>query len=429
MDTEIDKNAFACRQALEALRSGVPNAESVKLLGCGQSQVESKFTELLAKCTDLDNPTFHSLGMLVSGDFGTGKSHLLSYLEHQALKKGFVCSRVAISKETPLYDQAKVFTSAIDNGRIPDCTGQLMEEIGLSLEEETDAYARFFQWANRSGLLHSIFPATLMLHERANDLELINEVRAFWSGERIAMAKVKNGLKAIGQLQNFPFKAPKARELPPQRLRFASELIKAAGYKGWVVLFDEIELVASYGPLQRARSYAELACWLGEVSAETCPGLVVAGTVTDDFATAILTGKRDLDSASSRLRSRENGDAADRAEAGMRSLEQSTIALEPPTAEDVKATVEKLRKIYSVAYGWEAPQLKSMAGGAGYRSRMRYKIRAPINEWDLLRLYPNSRPETVGTEFRVSYEDIPEPEDDTIFKGLNNGIHPAVGLE
>ena len=413
MGAEINKSVFSCRQALEALRSGVPNEESVKLLGCGQSQVESQFTELLEKCTDLDNPLSRSQGMLVSGDFGAGKSHLLSYLEHQALKKGFVCSRVAISKETPLYDRAKVYTSAIDNGRIPNRTGQLMEEIGLSLEQETDAYLLFFQWANRSGQLHPVFPATLMLHERTNDLELINEVRAFWSGERIAMARVKDGLKAIGQSQNFPFKAPKARELPPLRLRFATELIKAAGYEGWVVLLDEVELVASYGPLQRARSYAELAFWLGEVSAEACPGLIVVGTVTDDFATAILTGKRDLDSAGSLLRSRGNTDAADRAEVGMRSLEQETIALEPPTAEDVKVTVEKLREIYSVAYGWEAPPLKSMAGGAGYRNRMRYKVRASINEWDLLRLYPNSHPETEGTEFRVSYEEVPELEQET----------------
>ncbi len=44
---------------------------------------------------------------------------------------------------------------------------------------------------------------------------------------------------------------------------------------------------------------------------------------------------------------------------------------------------------------------------------MRYKVRAAINEWDLLRLYPNSRPETEGTEFNSKYEEIPELEQET----------------
>ena len=41
-------------------------------------------------------------------------------------------------------------------------------------------------------------------------------------------------------------------------MRFVLELVKAAGYRGWIVLIDEIELVANYSVLQRARSYAEL---------------------------------------------------------------------------------------------------------------------------------------------------------------------------
>ena len=52
--------------------------------------------------------------------------------------------------------------------------------------------------------------------------------------------------------------------MPPQKLRFVLELIKAAGYNGWVILLDEIELVANYSVLQRARSYAELARWDGK---------------------------------------------------------------------------------------------------------------------------------------------------------------------
>ena len=413
MISAIDvKDAFACKRALEGLRNGVPNEEAVKLLGCNQPQAERQFEELLSKSIDSDGPPSHALGMLVSGDFGTGKSHLLSYLEHQALSQGFVCSRVTISKETPLYDLAKVFKSAVDFARMPNRTGQLMEELGLILEK-SDAYPRFFLWADsEQNGLHRIFPATLMVHERASDFDLVSEIRAFWSGERIKVATVKDGLRQIGQLPNYPFRAPKVKELPPQRLRFATELIKGAGYNGWVVLLDEVELIGSYTLPQRAKSYAEIARWLGKVEDEGCPGLVVVGTVTSDFAAAVLgdSGKQDRHNAAHRLRSRGDDVTAARAETGMRVLEREATPLEPPTDEDVNATIEKLRQIHSVAYVWDAPRREGKAGGAGYQGRMRYKVRAAINEWDLLRLYPDSRPETEGTEISISYEEQPDLE-------------------
>ena len=285
MNTSTDgKNPLTCRRALEGLRNGVPNEAAVKLMGCNQPQVEKRFQELLSQATDPDNHRSASLGMLVSGDFGSGKSHLLAYLEHQALAQGFVCSRVCISKETPLHRLDKVFKSAVTYGRMPDGTGQLMEELGLRLEKSKEAYARFFRWANsEQNRLHRIFPASLMVHERANDFERISDIRSFWSGEKIKISTVKDGLRQVGQFHKYRFKAPKAKELPPQRLRFATELIKGAGYKGWVVLLDEVELIGSYTPLQRAKSYAELARWLGRVEDEKYPGLVVVGTVTADF--------------------------------------------------------------------------------------------------------------------------------------------------
>ena len=75
-------------------------------------------------------------------------------------------------------------------------------------------------------------------------------------GKRIKISRVKDGLRQIGQYRTYSFGAPKAVELPSQWLRFATQLIKGAGCKGWVVLLDEIELIGSYSLLQRGRAYA-----------------------------------------------------------------------------------------------------------------------------------------------------------------------------
>ena len=396
------------RRAMEALRNGVPNQEAVRLLGCNQPQAETQFQDLLSRASDNAAPPRSALGMLVSGDFGAGKSHLLSHFEYRALSQGFVCSKVAISKETPLYDLGKVFKSAMDNGRILDRTGPLIEEIGLQLSYDSDGFSNLFSWANSpSSSVHPIFSASLLVHERSNDLELNRSIESFWAGDRIKVSDVKSGLRQIGQLQSYSFRAPRASELPPQRLRFATELIKGAGHNGWVVLLDEIELVGQYSLLQRARSYSELARWLGQAQGDSYPGLVVVGTVTSDYALANISAeassKKDRDYAGQRLRSRGDDNGATRAETAMRLLERECTPLSAPAEADVNNTLSTLRHIYSEAYGWDAPRLEARTGAAGFRQRMRYQIRSAINEWDLLRLYPDSRPETVEREFRHRY--------------------------
>ena len=409
MAVHIEENqALTSRRALEALRNGVPNSDAVGILGCNQPMVE-QFGDMLTKTADSDAPPSDALGMLASGDFGSGKSHLLTHLEQQALSRGFVCSKVAISKETPLYDLGKVFKSAVDNGRMPNRGGRLIEELGQALKPDSQEYASFFIWANdtESNGLSQMFPASLLVHERSRDLELNSDIEYFWAGDRIKISRVKDGLRQIGQMQSYSFRAPRAAELHPQRLRFAIELIKAAGYKGWVVLLDEIELVGSYSLLQRGRSYAELTRWLGKATSEPYPGLVVVGTVTEDYASAIISPdgeKKDRDYVVPKLRARY-GDIVDRANIGMDLLERECIPLNPPTDAEVRDMVEKLREIYTHAYGWDAPVLQRETRGAGYQNRMRYKVRASINEWDLLRLYPDYQPVTESEEFRPTYEE------------------------
>ena len=245
---------LARRRAVEVLRNGVPNRDAVAMLGCNQPRAEEAFSALLAGAAEAGGPAGGALGMLVSGDFGAGKSHLLAHLERRALARGFVCSRVAISKETPLYDLGKVFRSAIENGRMPDRRGRLIEELGLVTDWRSRASADFLQWAESaasSGVLSRMFPASLLVYERLNDIELNGRIESFWAGDRLKVSEVKSGLASIGQKQARSFRAPRAAELPPQRLRFAIELIKCAGYKGWVVLLDELELIGSYSILQR----------------------------------------------------------------------------------------------------------------------------------------------------------------------------------
>jgi hypothetical protein len=350
--------------------------------------------------------------MLLSGDFGTGKSHMLEYFEHLALSQNYVCSRIAVSKQMPFYNLGKVFKAAIDNGVVPCLVGQMVEELGVTLDPNSNEYVKFFQWAHAedSGL-HPIFPATLMAHERSPDLEVLSKLYWFWSGDQILIRDVQDPLKAVGQWHNYKFKAPKPLDLPPQKLRYVLELVKAAGYKGWVVLIDELELIGSYGVVQRAGSYAELARWMGLTPDEQYPGLVVVGAISEDFERAVIDDKYDRDKVEPRLRMKGDHLKAGRAVAGMQRISNRT-QLAQLSEESVQATIDKIREMYSVAYDWDAPFFKSHPAGAGYQRAIRYKVKSAVNTWDLQRLYPDSHPEMQETEYRFGYTEDQDLEEE-----------------
>ena len=277
-------------------------------------------------------------------------------------------------------------------------------------------YDRFSRWVMREDHhLHQIFSATLMLYENFNDFELRSKIESFWGGDAIRVAEVKEGLRQINQARSFPFRAPKAAELPPQRLKFATELIKGAGYKGWVVLLDEVELVGYYSPRQRARSYAELARWLGKAADEHYPGLVVVAAITQDFESRVLghNGKQDNIKAPNLLRELREPRLAALAEAGIQAIERDTLPLRKPDDEHFRETLANLGHIYAEAYDWEAPPATVSLGGAGDQDTMRYKVRAAINQWDLLRLYPDAHPETESSGFSHQYAEMLELEQES----------------
>src|SRR5476651_675212 len=118
------------RRTIEALRSGVPNRDAVSELGSAQHEIESRFDVLLG---EIDGGRGNR-GLLVAGNFGTGKSHLLEYLEHLALERQFVTSKVVISKETPLHDPAKVFGTAVSNAIVPGRRGSAIGEVVRELD-------------------------------------------------------------------------------------------------------------------------------------------------------------------------------------------------------------------------------------------------------------------------------------------------------
>ena len=413
-----DADRLACRRAVEALRSGVPNADAVSALGSGQADIEDECTRLLDSVAVPGDRRPARASMLFGGGFGEGKSHLLTHLSHLAVSAGFVVSRVVVSKETPLHDPAKVFRAAVESAVASGGVRGVVAEAAASLEPDSPAYADLLRWLRGPGSdLNERFEATLLLHQRLGsdapgaDEEFVDAIVRFWSGDPVQMPDLRRQLKAVGEGRSFTFTPVRARELARQRLRFLPRLLEAGGHAGWVVLFDEAELIGRYTLLQRGRSYAELARWL-DGDGEPGEPLVVVVAMTDDFDAAVLTEKGDREVVPGRLRDKQTDEYAEMAalaQRGMRHIESSMRSLVPPDAAELDRAYATLRRLHGTAYAWAPPDVAGLERlGA---TRMRQYVRAWINEWDLVRLDPRYAPDTEVLTVATGYAEMAEDDE------------------
>lgn len=395
------------RRTIEALRSGVPNRDAVRELGSSQQHIEQRFAELLNEI----QAERGNRGFLIGGDFGTGKSHLLEYLQHVALDRRFVASKVVISKETPLHDPVKVYRAAAGDAVVPDRRGGAIGEIARSLDFDSAAFRELTNWVNSDEAgLNERFGATLYLYQdlRQSDPEFADRIVRFWSGDPIGVGEIKRRLREAGEAASWVLSKVTVRDLALQRFRFAAALIVAAGYSGWILLLDEVELIGRYSILQRGKAYGELARWVHGFDGERIPWLGSVLAITDDFVPWVIDEKNDLEVVPARLRARNDELLAARAERGIAIVSREREPLEPPSDEVLSETYRRLQELHSTAYDWKAPELRIELGG-GARS-MRQYVRTWINEWDLRRLDPSYRPVIEIEEMRPEYSEDPDLE-------------------
>jgi hypothetical protein len=401
-------------RAVEALRAGVPNRDAVQALGSSQSVIEDQFRRQLAAVKNGFSQGIAAAGTLIAGDFGSGKSHLLEYLQHIALENNFVCSKVVISKETPLYDPAKMYTAAIESATVPDRAGAALVTVARKLVFDSPPYTQFVQWVNHpDNGLSTRFAATVFVFEGGkgeHSPEVSERIIQFWSGSPVAVRELRDWLRELGEAATYKIDKVSVKELALQRYQFVPRLMVAAGYAGWVILIDEVELIGRYSLRQRAKSYAELARWMGKLEGHTIPGLTTVLAITSAFESEVINYRNDEENIPGRLRAR-GGEAeslvASQAERGMRTIQRDKVLIEPPTEATIREIYDKVTAIYSTAYDWN-PAMGYVTPDR--TARIRQHIKRWITEWDLKRLYPEYKPEIEVTELRQDYSERPELE-------------------
>jgi hypothetical protein len=306
----------------------------------------------------------------------------------------FVVSRVVISKETPLT-LAAVFAAAVRNAELPDSVDDPIATVLAVLRERPAERAALDELVSttESGFA-PVFAAMLFLLQRAPLPEMVRRVERFVAGAKISDLAVKKALREAGAGRVFAIGRADPQALLEQRIEFLARLFRAAGYGGWCILLDEVELIGRYSPLQRATAYAWLAAWLGLEGTRAFAGVAVVYAISADFKSAVIDQRMDEEKLPDRLRQKGRGHEARLAEAAIRHIERTirTRLLPDPTEASLRVGQQHLRHLYAEAYGWVPPELP--LGQRTASSAMRQFTKAWVTQWDLQRLSG----ETVGIE-------------------------------
>ena len=379
------------RMAIEALRAGVPNRAAIRQMGTEQSGIEHAFDAALSAAWADAVPARAGTalaGLGIAGGFGTGKSHLLGYLAEVARQQGFVVSRIVVSKETPLSHPRHVLAAALRDAALPDRPDDPIAACVTILREQPEALAAMeTAIGTQDAGFAPIFTACLFLVRRASTPpETLRRIARLWSGAKVSTSAIRQALVAAGASRTYPLRAVPAAALTRQLARFVSLLFRAAGYAGWCILLDEIELIGRYTPLQRAMSYAALAVWLGLDGEHRVPGIVTAYAITDDFVTAVINARLDSEKLPERLMLKGRTTEAALARSAIRHVERTVRQnrLLPPTLNDLIICHDKVRRLYSAAYDWPAPPLPPAERTSS--GTLRQYIKGWITQWDLRRL-------------------------------------------
>lgn len=396
------------RRAIESLRSGVPSRYAVERLGSTQDRIRGQ-VEASLLALESGQPVEP---LAVAASFGSGKTHLLEYLQHLAESQGFVTSYVVVSPEMPLGNPHAVLKAIAETAEAPGRVGKALRALAPELSTGLAAWQDVRKWAE---VIDARFPAMLHLYESfLADEDLRVQILDDFQGKPLTKTEITRKLKEIGAASQYDLGKQRGRQpnalLAHDRIRLLARLFRAAGCKGWVVLFDELERMHQFSVKQRHASYEEIGWW-HEVAGEAGSGILPLFTMTAGFLQETVTGGTNDAARLDHASLGNSFEARDRRVYEGIELLKKHVVLEPTTTAQDAQIRERIRGIYEDAYEVSLPA--APADRTDDLLPVRSKIRKWITQWDLSRYYEGYRSDVRVGNVEFDAAEIGDAELDT----------------
>lgn len=401
MGTSMKTDFNACR-VIEALRSGVPSRAAGEYFSEARPAMMQKIQSRLEQVHE----TGHSDGMIFTGRYGEGKTHLLGTVFGMAFAHNMVVSYVSLGKETPVDRPYLLFPKIIANTYLPGAAQPgfrpKLEDLtqGSSISGELLAYAAKELETDKLYFLLKAFLGTQEEEERYAFL-------ADLEGDFTTGQVIKRSYRRItGTAAKFSQNFSKTKH-GFDYFYFTSHLFKTLGYGGWVLLFDEAELLGGMGKKTRAKSYVQLQRFL-----KPSPKLESVFSLfafSSSYAEDVIDAKKEFENVEAAFsEDRESLTAAKSVLNGILNAPE----LMPLTREETMQVLLSIQDFHGRAYGWKpevsADTIYQVTESGGYLLRTR--IRSAIEFFDQLYQYGEAGKTKVTKLGKETYDEDDTPE-------------------
>jgi len=380
---EYDNNRKQAISVVESLRAGIPTRASTRELSDLRPSLTKLIKQDLAQLAQGNIPQ----GRLVWGAYGQGKTHALTTIEHVALDLGFAVSRVSLSREVSCHHLFNFYGRVASAIRTPN--SQIFGiQPALDKKASGDLPDSRIQEPNR--YIHPL-PAFVLEDYFYTTGEEQDLLYGDLMGTRLAMPDLRRIHRAC-----------RGEPLPKVESNFGvkkhgsayfglmADVIAWCGYKGWVILIDEVELIGRLGKVGRLDAYQNLN-WLLNWS-KTMPypiytvGVVASSLRSDVWFSSDLPGSAKNDvSQIPELAAQKLGQNA---EAEMKKFFETAISNQCPTTEplaqgELIKLLESLVELHRIAYAWDAQlDIRKLIQHIGSQP-VRTHIRAALEALDI----------------------------------------------
>lgn len=389
------------RHIIEALRSGIPS----RAVGQYFSEARPKIMKEVSDRLDQVRDNGKSCGMIISGKYGEGKTHLLNTVFNLAHSNQMVVSYLSLSKETPMDKLYLVYQKIIQNTYLPMRRQpgfmQELEKItaGSPLASEMLLYAAKQLETDK---LYYLFRSYLNTEDSDEKFLL----QADLEGDFIANAPLKKIYRRIfNQPVKYNTNFTKTRHCSDY-FSFMSHLFTQMGYHGWVILIDETELMGRLGKKARLNAYRNMANFL---LPERCfESTFTMFALSASYSEDVIEGKHEYENLAD-IYPEEQEPART-----VLNLLSAAPQLLPLTKAEINEILYKIQDFHGKAYEWTPDvSVESLTEATQYGGYLlRTKIRAAIEFLDQLYQYGKVGKTSVNELGQETFdEDVPSLDD------------------
>ncbi len=403
----MERYTETCLEAIkviEALRTGVPTRISTKIL----PDLRKNITDCIG--TDLDRLTTGQIpkGRLTWGQYGQGKTHVLTTAEHLAFDRHFAVSFVSLSREVSCHNLFHFYGRAASRLRTPD-SSMFGLERALSKKHPSDLLNTPILVADR--YLHPLPTIVLENYLRSSGEEQ-NLLYGDLMGTRIPITELKR-IHRQNHGEKFPSFKINFRIKDHAQAYFGclADTIIFCGYQGWIILIDELELIGRLGSQSRLRAYQNLHWLLNWSNSHHYPIYVIAAAATS-LQNDVWYGGKDDRTLMPKLAEEKFGKNArdEMIEFFEYALSPKSLVVSPVSEEALAELLERIVELHGRAYNWDAQlNVNNLIDNLG-ETTLRTYIRATLESLDHMFLYHEAIQITPS-----DFETKPLVEDDTFF--------------